>query len=223
MNRKIILVLLAVVLTASYAHAQFNMGVRAGFSLTNISEKYDGKKPDKEDRYQIKPGVQIGLTGEFAIAHGFSVQWGTLLTTNGYRLNYSGDDEGFGTWEHKHELHITYVHIPLNAQYQIDLGKMKVLLQAGPYYGYAISGTYSRKSMINGMPQNVAADVEFGSGAGEMKRTDFGVGLGAALQLGKFRAGISDHFGVMNLSNADIIKQKNQSLTFSLTYMFFNR
>ena len=220
MYKKVYVVMLAAVLTASYAQAQISLGARAGFSLTNQSEKYDGKKPNKEERSKMKPGFQIGVTGEYALTDVLSVQSGLLIATQGYRFKYTDDDEDLGYSEEKVRLNITYLQIPIHALYQMDLGDMKLVLQAGPYLGYALGGKTKYEGTYGGRTEKHTSDVEFGSEVGKMKRFELGLGLGAALQFDKLRAGIGYQFGLTNLSNFEKTSQKNNGLTLSLTYMF---
>jgi opacity protein-like surface antigen len=221
MYKKIVLVLIAVFVTASYAQAQFTFGARAGFNLTNMSMKdYEGKKPDGDAKPLFKPGFQIGVVGEYAFNQTWAIQPGILFATQGYKLK----SETAGI-ESKSTFNLNYLQVPINAQYKLDLGSMKLLLQAGPYLGYAFGGKI--KSEADGTKAD-DVDIKFGSKEDEMKAFDFGVGVGAGLQfLGNMQVGLGYNVGLMNLANRldeegadDKSATKNNGLAITFTYMF---
>ena len=219
MYKKLYLFVLIAVLTAGFVQAQITLGGRAGLSFTNMSVKYDGKKPDKEDRGKLKPGFQMGVTGEYVLNSEFSVQSGLIFATQGLRYESSGDDWGL-TYDTKTKMNISYLQIPINALYQMDMDDLKLVLMAGPYFGFALSGKTQTKGTYDGQPIDSGEKIEFGSKMGQLKRLDFGVGLSIGLQFGDIRAGIGYQFGMMNLSNFDKTSQKNNGLTLSVTYLF---
>jgi len=224
MYKKVYVVMLVAVLTASYAQAQITIGARAGFSLTSMSEKYDGKKLDNEDIItMVKPGFQIGITGDYALTDAFSVQSGLLIAMQGCRkdITFEGYYLMLPSYDEKLTMSITYLQIPVNAQYQMSLGKKKLLFQAGPYLGFAFGG--KMKSKVNSQYYGERTEeekIEFGSDEDKMKRLDAGLALGTGLQFGRLRAGVGYSFGLMNLSNVDKVSLKNNAFTLSLTYMF---
>ncbi len=215
MFRKVYVVLLVAVLTAGYAQAQFTFGVRAGFNLTNISAKYDGKKESGDDKNKFKPGFQIGVVGEYALSDAFAIQPGILIATQGSKYKFS-ETYGGTTYESKGSTNLTYIQIPINAQYKLDLGGATLLLQAGPYLGYAISGKY--KSEEDGEKSD--QKIKFGSDNDKVNPFDFGLGLGAGVQFSNFQVGLGYNFGLTNLSNIDKQKMKNNGLALTVTYMF---
>ena len=220
MNKKVLSVILAAVLTASYAHAQFTFGVRAGFNLTNISQEYDGKKPDSDEKYKFKPGFQIGVVGELAISDAFAIQPGILFSTQGAQQKFDGKEDG-ESWESKLSVNLNYIQVPINAQYKLDLGGANLLLQAGPYLGYAISGKIKWKSTFDGQTEEDDEKIEFGSSEDDdAKPLDFGIGLGAGLQFSNIQVGLGYNLGLMNLSNEPKGVMKNNGLALTLTYLF---
>jgi len=215
MYKKISLILLAVIFTASYAQAQFTFGARAGFNLTNMSAKYDGKKSDDYNP-KFKPGFQIGVVGEYAFSDVFAIQPGILFATQGVRFKESEDGVDF-----KNSTNLNYLQIPINAMYKLDLSSVKLLFQAGPYVGYAISGKEKWSMEGNGIDESGDDKIEFGSDNDKTKALDFGIGLGVGLQFaGNFQAGVGYNLGLMNLSNVDKYTSKNSGIAVTLTYMF---
>jgi len=224
MNKKFFTVLLSVVFTTSYVQAQFSFGARTGYNLSKLSEKYEN--PPEEDFSKFKPGFQIGAVGEYAVSNAFAIQSGVLFTTKG--ALYKGSD-----W--KTTKNINYIQIPVNALYKKDLGGTILLLQAGLYRSFAISGKrkwdYSSSNiiMLPPTPEKGESKITFGNcncqGA-EMRPLDFGIGMGAGLQFRNFQFGIEYNLGIANLSTSP--KEWNHSLknngfAFTLAYLFGKR
>ena len=217
--KRVIFLFAVAVLTVSYAQAQFKFGARAGLNLTNWASKYDGKKMEGSEYLKFKPGFQIGVVGEIAVIDNFAIQPGLLFATQGYRMNTSESD-GSIKHESKSTLNVNYLQIPVNAQYKLDLGGMKLLLQAGPYFGFAVSGKNKNKFTFDGETENEDYKIDFGTGPEEMNPLDFGLGLGAGMQFGNIQAGLGFNFGLANLNNVDKYTVRNYGLAFTVTYLF---
>ena len=223
--KKVIFVLAAVVLTMGYAQAQFTFGVRAGLNLTNISEKYDGEKPSEDERGKFKPGFQVGVVGEYAISDAFAIQPGIVFATQGARVKYSdtwaGEKEEF-----KASLTLNYIQVPINAQYKLDLGGAKLLLQAGPYLGLGIGGKAKIEETYGGETKKDDYKIKFGSGTPDEDTTyvdnafDFGLGIGAGLQFSNIQVGLGYNLGLANMTDEDKSSSKNNGFALTVTYLF---
>jgi len=220
MNKKFFLVLLVAGLTASFAQAQFTFGARAGFNLTNISQKIDGKKAEGDMKPKYKPGFQIGVVGEYAISEYFAIQPGILFATHGNKINWSQTYPSLGKQEFKGSANINYLQIPVNAQYKLDLGGNALLLQAGPYFGFALSGKSKSETTFNGETEKNDLDLKFGSKEEEINPLDFGLGLGVGLQINAIQIGLGYKFGLANLSNFDETSINNRGFALTATYFF---
>jgi len=220
MKKKVFLVLLVVVLTASYAQAQFSFGARAGFNLTNAFTKYDGKKAEGDMKPKYKPGFQIGVVGEYAISDIFAIQPGILYATQGYKMSTLGTHPTMGKFESKITANINYLQIPVNAQYKVGLDGSALLLQAGPYFGFAFGAKSKSETTINGDTEKNEYNLKFGSKEDEINRLDFGLGLGIGLQLNAIQIGLGYKFGLANLSNVDKSSITNRGLAITATYFF---
>jgi len=223
MNKKFFLVLFIVVLTASYVQAQFTFGARAGLNLTNVSVKIDGKKLEGDIKPKYKSGFQIGVVGEYGISDNFAIQPGILFATQGYK---SGPSEilmdDVWMWESV-TVNINYLQIPVNAQYKMDLGVCALLLQAGPYFGYAFGG--KTKSGYSIRPDKEFSweqktDLEFGNKEDQISPFDFGFGLGVGLQLDAIQIGLRYQLGLKNLYNIEKMTMNNRGFAITATYFF---
>ena len=197
MFKKVFLTVSVVILMAGYAQAQINFGVRAGLNLTNI--KYSGEGSESAD---MKPGFQVGVVGEINIPGLIAIQPGIIFAQQGCK---------FDEWTTA----LNYIQIPVNVIYKVGLGPAHLLLQAGPYFGYGISA----KSKYDGNSEKL----KFGSGDdADIKAIDFGLGVGAGVQLGSIQAGIGYNFGLANLDpeGSSDFKAKNNGLALTVTYFF---
>ena len=195
--KKVFIVFLAAVLTASYAQAQeMTYGVRAGFNLTNM---WGGDGLDTK----MKPGFQIGIVADYDIMEDFAFQMGLLFATQGFKTEADEDDFSLTT-------NLNYLQIPMNAQYKLDLGGAKLLLQAGPYLGYGLGGKMTGKVGSKSVSENI----KFGDDG--FNAFDFGLGFGAGLQFNNVQVGLGYNLGLAKFS-ADGFR--NNGLAVTLTYL----
>ena len=217
--KKFFVVLVALVVTASIAHAQLNFGVRAGFNLTNMATKFDGKS--ENDDVKFKPGFQIGAVVDYALTDAISLQPGILFAQQGSK--YEKD-------KYKEVTNLNYIQVPINVQYKLDLGGMNLILQAGPYIGFGLGGkekvTVDGKKVSDKEYEEETGrkpDISFGSGKDDhLSAFDFGIGLGAGLQFGAIQAGVGYNLGLANIAHKDAEKTtiKNSGIAITLTYVF---
>ena len=223
-----------------YAHfsqtqtqARFTFGPRAGFNLTKFSEK-SSRGPNPGNNV-FKHGFQIGVVGEYTLDEIFSIQSGLLFSAQGDQYNLFYNAFGFEL-DHSCVTNLNYLQVPINMQAKVRVGNdFFVMVQTGPYFGYAISG----KAKINGVDYDnwdwdpegegptayqVEQKIKFGKNASQMRALDFGLGFGAGLQFGSFQIGAGFNLGLANLSNLDSIldreTRKNRGFAFTAAYLF---
>jgi len=215
MLKKVFVAASIVILTAGYAHAQINFGVRAGVNLTNMKMSYWESSIDGK----MKPGIQLGIVGELEITKFLAIQPGLLFAQQGY-IN----KKSFTGFSFEQTIALNYIQIPVNAIFKLDLNAVKLLGQVGPYFGFGING----KIKGDGHSEKIT----LGSGKDDyMKAFDFGFGLGTGVQYRFFQAIIGYNFGLANIANTDddmydVIgvskpeKAKNNGFVITLTYLF---
>lgn len=189
--------ILMVMSFAMNAQAQ-TFGLKAGLNLASMVIKVDDEKADD---IKTKPGFHIGVTYEMPFGDMLAFEPGLLLSTKGYKMDGNPDDFVFN---------LMYVEIPLNAKAYFDLGELKLFAIAGPYIGIGITG----KSKLG----DDSEDVEWGTDTGEANRIDFGVNIGAGVQIGAIEAGIGYGLGLGNMSNADDVSFKHRVFGVSVAY-----
>jgi len=211
MNKKNLIVLLAAVLTASYAQAQTTFGVRAGLNLTNVYQKGDDGNMKGLDWI---PGFQIGVIADYPLLEDLSFQPGILFATQGAKAEASSSG-----YKAKVTINLNYIQIPINLQYKHELDNKVLLVQAGPYLGYGIGGKQKAEISQGTTKVSDSRKIKFGSGDdADYKAFDFGLGAGAGLQLGNLQAVLGLNYGLAKLNTDG--KAKNIGLALTLTYFF---
>jgi hypothetical protein len=117
---------------------------------------------------------------------------------------------------------IGYLELPVNLAFAIPVGSHHLVIGAGPYGGYGVSGKTTIQSSVNS--ENTTeemTDVKFGKQADELKRMDYGANamVGFIMNNGlMFKLNYS--YGLADLSNDSQISHKNRYLGLSAAYFF---
>jgi PKD repeat protein len=140
---------------------------------------------------QMLTGFHVGPAAEFPITEWVSFETGLLLSTKGavYKTALVGVN--------KSEFNLLYLDIPLTAKATYDFGGAAVYGTVGPYVGVGLSG--KMKSQIVGSAELIdnEKDVTWDS---DLKRLDYGLTIGAGMEVNAIRIGISYELGLANIS-----------------------
>jgi hypothetical protein len=189
---------------ASFAQT---FGVKAGLNLSNILIKDDNET--YSDDLKIKPGFHVGTTTEFNLTEMFSLETGFLFSTKGYKINNNGM---------KGKMNLLYIDIPLTARGSFDVRGTKMYGLLGPYIGFGLIGT--TKSEYDGETEE--NDIEWGPDEENdiLKRLDYGLTVGAGVEINSIQLGLSYSLGMANISpnTEDGFRIKNRVLGISLGY-----
>ena len=212
MYKKVLLVLVVAVLTASYAQAQFNFGVRAGVGLTNVYQREDGEMKGLD----WKPGFHLGIVSEYALLDGLFLQPGISFSRQGMKteMSISKNSANF-TWD------LNYIQVPINIQ--IRNNSNKLYIQAGPYLGYGINGKLKISAVSGGTSESVTEKITFGgkgTKVSDFNAFDFGLGVGTGFRFGNLQTGLEINYGLVNITPVNDVIMKNLCLAFTVTYMF---
>ena len=165
---KVFLVLLVVVLTTGYAQAQFSFGLTSGMNITDV-KLIDF---DNSASYKNKPeydngqaGVRLGLIGEYALSKNFAIHSGILYDN---LIVYPSATKTYGG-HYSMRYNLGILQIPLNIQYNLDLGVIVPFLQAGTHYYF---------------------DIDFD----QPEKRRFGCNFGGGLQFGNLQLGYNIAF-----------------------------
>ena len=116
MSKKIFILLVVVLATSCYAHAQVKFGVSAGVNLANFM--------NEDDRVlKFKPGFQVGVVADIALNDFLSLKPESQFSQMGGKEKE--DDESV-------ILNLNYLQIPVNLQANFE----SFFVQSMPYLGY---------------------------------------------------------------------------------------
>ena len=192
MKKKLLLVCMMCALVLS-ANAQ-RFGVQVGMNLANVS--LDG------DLQSDLLAYQVGPVADFDITNSFAFNTGVLFSVKGFKSEIYESNK----WS------LSYIEIPLNFAYKLDLGGMKLYAQAGPYLAYGVANKYTYEE------GNVKYEVK--SNWDELKKFDFGVGFGAGAELEHLKIGMGYGLGLANISESDNTKNKNRNFMITAAWLF---
>jgi hypothetical protein len=178
-------------------------GIKGGVSISNIN--LSGTDwPYSSDSYT---GYHIGAIADFVLKEKLHFNTGLLFARRGF-LGKGSSEAGLD-WSDK----MNYLELPLNLAYYFKMSdKADIFLQGGPFLAYALSGTETY--------EGVSFSIEFPD---YWKRLDYGIGVGAGVQLSSFVLGLTYQFGLANLNDdpewtGAVIKSGEFQI--SVAYMF---
>lgn len=213
-----IVVLVTMLLTDVYAQ---KVGVKAGLNLANMLTKDD--EETYSDDYDMKPGFHIGATLEFPLSDMISFEPGLMLSTKGFKMSIEGSEMGI-SYENEIKVNLVYLDIPLNLKAGLDVGGAKVYGLVGPYVGIGMTGKMKGEVTVGGETVEDEDDIEWGSDEekSDLKRLDFGLTVGAGVEVSSFEVGLSYGLGLANISpyTEDGYKVANRVFAISVGYKF---
>ncbi len=199
-----------------------NFGLKAGLNLSKLYAKSD-EGEIISDEFDLKAGYHIGLTNEFPISKYFSLESGLILSSKGFQTSSSFEDFG-ETYKYKLKLNLLYLDIPLTAKATLDLKNIKVYGALGPYVGIGLSGKVKTKFTYNGITEQDEDDIKWGNNGddSELRRFDYGLILGAGIEVKSILIGFNYSLGLANMIPAeeDEGKLKNRVAGISIGYKF---
>lgn len=205
-------VFVLVLTMASESFAQ-RFGLKGGLNLANMLVKDDDKT--YSDDLKTSPGFHLGATAEFPITEMFSFETGLLLSTTGFKA--TGED-------YEDKLSLLYLDIPLTGKASYDMGGIKLYGVFGPYLGMGLFGIYKSEETYEGETEKDYETINWGSDEAESdyKRLDFGITLGAGVEINAIQLGLSYNLGLANISpdTEDGFKINNRVLALSVGYKF---
>jgi hypothetical protein len=184
---------------------QVKFGPKAGVNLSTMTLKSSGISIDPT----ILVGFHVGLISEISITDNLVLQPGVFYSTKGskYKISYLQQS-------YESSIAPSYIDIPINLNYYFGAGKTKIAFFAGPYVAYGIGG----KAKSDGE----SADISFGSTEdNDMKPLDFGINIGAGVNLNGLLISAQYGLGLANLvpTSSSDAEMKNRAIGISITYL----
>lgn len=173
-NRKITLLICAILLTVS-GHAQIvRYGIKGGANFSSL--------PGNESEFaKYLTGGHLGFWLNLPLPGALSVQPEFLLTQKGTRNIYEQDN---GTSLAEIKLALNYLEMPVHLVYQVF---RNIEIEAGPYWAYLIepkvetyiSSPFGNMSFWDTLDEN------------DFERFDLGISIGTRIQFNKFYLGLN--------------------------------
>lgn len=196
------------------------LGVKAGLNLSEMCVK-DNSKNYSED-FTLRPGYNVGLFAELPMTDMLRFETGLNLNSKGY--NFEGplviNDRTFIV---KEKVHLNYLDLPLNVKAYHMGDNLDVYGAAGVYLGMGLSGKMDREVNVDGDMISEDRRIDFGSSDNDdLKRFDFGINLGAGIEISDFVLGANYGIGLVNVlpNSVNGSKATNRVLSISVGYMF---
>lgn len=220
MNKWLFAALFLFVSVAGFS--QVSIGAQAGGVLSSPSikstELFD-QSIDAKSRFSWKAGLVFDIPfGE----DGWRFMPELNYVNKGFDLDMSTSFLGQPVMI-KGNSNIGYLEIPLNVAYALELGDNNLVIGAGPYVAYALTGKNNFEASVAG--QIVTSDkesIDFGSDPGQIKPFDYGANLSVGYLLsGGIMFKANYNLGLANISNeGNGSSYKNNYFGLSIVYFF---
>ena len=183
---------IVLVVMLAFCMSQADAQVRFGIKGGVNFENFNYKNANEELTIDNAVGWQLGALLQFQTSVGMAVQPELLYTVKKAEVKDGLKNE-------PNSIH--YFEVPFNLQWGFNLAFIRPYVMAGPYFGYAVEfGGDTFKSHID--------------------RFDWGIGLGAGLELSNLQLGAYYSWGLHNVSSVKEFEMKNNTFTLSLAILF---
>ena len=195
--------------------ANFRLGGTLGLNLTNELSKGGGVKINSK----IKPGLRIGVLGEYNFNKWIGVSAELLFSQKGGKMK-----ESFGGETYQFITRLNYLQIPIHAvgSYQIN-DDFKVTALLGPALGFALTGSYISKG---GGSSTEKEKIKFGNSLNDdLRAFDFGLNFGVGAEWKNIFFRLQYEIGLSNLvkSEGGGYSVRNSCFSISAGYFFWKK
>ena len=189
-------------------NAQIRLGIKAGgnFSQLYVSGNETGINADQ---YKGRFSYHFGGMLEYSLSNTFSLQPELMYINHGANLK---DNNSFGM-ESGH-VTLNTLQLPVNLKASFNVKNKKLFAYAGPYAAFNMYGR--AKGKVNGTNESV----ELYKDGSDMRRWDYGVGVGVGMEVNKFVFTFSNQFGLADINGQENNKMKAGNLSLSVGYFF---
>jgi len=199
--------------------------IKGGLNLANVTTTSDGAVNSAKTRGSFN----IGLLGDIPLADVLSLQIGAEFTGKGSRAQYNSS-----LYTGTYTFRPYYIEVPVDLAVKIPVGpQMALLLGAGCYGAVGVAGNYetdvvsgaggstSSQSIKWTDSGDITTGNENGSGAGVLRRYDFGLNFLAGLEVGPVQMTAGYDMGLTKLSStADNNDDNDKNRVWSLNLAF---
>ncbi|MBO9727217.1 MAG: PorT family protein [Chitinophaga sp.] len=201
---KKVLLSAAALLVASLSFGQTKWGIVAGPQFSSITGKASGSSKETSN---LLVGVRAGVTADLPLGDDFFIGTGLLYSGKGGKAKNSDI-----------KTTLSYLELPVHFMFKPEVGSGRLVLSAGPYFAYGISGKMKDVPLLGDV--DVYDDK---AGFSKQKRFDAGAGInvGYEMPMGLY-FGLNTDLGLINTADntSNDRKFKNTSFGVSVGYKF---
>ncbi|MFV0467432.1 MAG: porin family protein [Dysgonomonas sp.] len=197
--------------TSGNGEGVLNYGVKVGVNFAG----FNGKGAKDLDG---KVGFNAGVFAEYTLPTNLYFLTGLEISAKGAKAEIE-EDGG----KYKETYSPTYLQLPIHAGYKLGLSDNITLgLHAGPYLAYGIGGKSKEEYTSDGDTEKNETDFFGSKEKGGAKSFDFGVGLGANVDINQFRIGLGYDMGLSNIDRSEESEAhlKNRNFFINVGYKF---
>ncbi|WP_143306224.1 porin family protein [Chitinophaga vietnamensis] len=203
--------------------AQFDFGIKGGYTLSNIRSFFKpmADAPRVRERYDVLSTFHAGFTVDIPLSANWSMHPDLLYSRKGYKGNGITTLDGGGTVSYTTRL--GYIELPINVLYKLKAGSNKFFAGMGPYLAFGVEGMIKAKTSsgrrieehIKFSKQTDANDV-----APHYRPFDAGANFIAGYELhSEWVFSVNYSLGLTNITYSDIYTEKNRYLGVSAAYL----
>jgi len=198
-----------------------SFNVKGGLNLSNMS--FDGPAIGSNST-SIAPGFHVGAFVELPFSNKLSLETGLLLQSKGYKSPFTSfffDEEIMDTvsFGGDQQTRLLYLDIPILLKSRFDLGGANLIVAAGPYFGFALSGTRLFEYTFEGDFYEEEQVIEFGDN-GEYNSVDYGLMGTVGIEFSNVFLSASYAYGLANIATfePDVNTIRHQNIMVSLGF-----
>ena len=190
--------------------------IQGGVNFANITKSAAGETQDNN----MLTTFNAGLMHRFNVASVFAIETGIKVDGRGAKANTyftSSKDDNYV----KSKINPLYLEVPLNLVVKLPIqDNMNVFINAGPYAAMGIAGKAKTDSKFLGVSSSSSKNIKFNNdnpttsaqedaAYDKLKRFDFGLNLGAGLDLGAVLVKVNYGMGFDKISSMQTDNNKN--------------
>ncbi len=204
-----------------FTTAKSQVYIQGGVNLANITKTTSGQTQSNN----MLTSFNAGFLGRVNIATPLAFETGLLLDGRGSKV-----ESGSGANYYKATFNPLYLEIPANLVLKLPLERSSnIFVNAGPYIAMGVAGKSKVEGNVAGVQINSSENIKFTStdptendqAYSKLKRFDYGVNLGAGLDLGKLLLKVNYGLGLAKIhstqtNNSADDKDKYRTVSISL-------
>lgn len=199
--------------------------IQGGLNLANITKTNNGQT----EKNSLLTAFNAGILSRFGLSKTIDLESGLLFTGRGSKAEtYFNNGNDYV----KTSFNPYYIEVPLNLVVKAPLDKSTALFfNAGPYIAIGVAGKSKSDSKIGPFTTSSSSSIKFSNddpftsqqddaAYDKLKRFDFGVNLGAGIQLEHLLLKINYGFGLAKINSTESnnsTNDKNKYRTVSLS------